>query len=366
MTGGSVLFLGAFAAQLIAEVRTVTVKLVADEEFRAADGERPGEWTHHVRRLASSVSKEFDERFGIRFAIVGVGVWISRDGRRSVQDLLGDLYPDARKSRADILIGFTAQGTVSDRFAGGTSFDHRVVLVRMTWPESVMRNILKHELCHIFGAIDIREPGSVMDVVDSVRGDGFDPFTERMVLLYKGREFVLGGGLRLGPEMDAALALCLERHAAKPDEIPVLSRVAHFYHAQKDYAALKEVATEILSRNPELPEIHNFLGIACSSFGEDARATQEFEEAVRLRPAFPEAYLNLALCRLKAGEDVRAEDCYRRILKVQPESYEAHLLLGKLLESRNRPAEAVSHYRMAVRLYPSLGEELTPRIKKLS
>jgi hypothetical protein len=366
MTGGIVLFLGAFAFPADAEVRTVTVKLVADEEFRAAGRAWPGEWTHEVRRMVSSVSGEFEERFGIRFAIAGVGVWMSDNGRHSVQNLLGDLYPDARKSKAQILIGFTAQGTISDRFAGGTSFEHRVVLIRRTWPESAMRDILRHELCHIFGAIDIREPGSVMDIVDSVRGDGFDAFTAGMVLLHKDREFGRGAGLRPGPDMDAALALCLERHEAKPAEIPVLDRMAHYYHAQKDYAALKRVAADALSRNPELSEFHNFLGIACSIFGEDARATQEFEEAVRLRPAFPEACLNLALCRLKAGEDARAEECCRMALKVLPGDYEAHKLLGQILERRNRPVEAVSHYRIAIRIDPRLGEELTARVKKLS
>lgn len=366
MTGGVTLFLGASSVLSGAEARTVTVKLVADEEFRAADSAWPGEWTHHVRRLVSSVSKEFEERFGIRFEIASVGVWMSLDGRRSVEALLGDLYPDAVKDRADLLIGFTAQGTISDRFAGGTSFDHRVVLVRRTWPESAMRNILKHELCHMFGAIDIQEPGSIMGIVDSVRGDGFDPFTETMVILHKGREFRLGGGLRPGPEMNAALALCLERHEARSAEIPVLSRIAHYYNAQKDYVSLKRVAEEILSRDPELAEVRNFLGIACLSSGDDARATREFEEAVRLRPAFAEAYLNLAFCRLRAGDESRAEDCYRQILKVQPESYEAHKLLGELLESRNRPAEAANHYRMALRLDPRLGDELSPRIKKLS
>jgi len=76
--------------------------------------------------------------------------------------------------------------------------------------------------------------------------------------------------------------------------------------------------------------------------------------------------LNLALCRIEAGDPAQAEDCYRQALRIVPGCCEAHKFLGRLLESGNRTAEAVGHYKMAVSIDPRLGEELMPRIKKLS
>lgn len=363
---GILFILGAVPVLVRSSVRTVSVKLVADEEFRMTGRAWPGDWSHNLRGELAAVSEEFEERFGIRFAIAAIGGWMSDNKRHSLLGLVSDLYPDLLKSRADILVGLTAQETISDRFAGCSSFDHCIVLVRRMSPESAMGNVLKHELCHIFGAVDIEEPGSVMDRADRVKGDGFDAFTTGLILLHKDRELGERAGLRPGPELDAALSLCLERHAAKPAEISIQELMAHYYHTRKDYAALKRVAEELLSRNPDLPEIHNFLGIACSFFGEDATATREFEAAVRLHPDFPEAYLNLAQCRIEVGDFAQAEDCYRQALKIAPACCEAHKFLGKLLESGNRTTEAVRHYKMAVSIDPRLGEELMPRIKKLS
>lgn len=363
---GIIFIVGAVPALLRSSVRTVSVKLIADEEFRTTGRAWPGDWSHDLRRELAAISAEFEERFGLRFAIAATGGWMSDNRRHSLPGLIGDLYPDLLKSRADILVGFTAQGTISDRFAGCSSFDHCIVLVRRMSTEAAMGNVLKHELCHIFGAVDIEESGSVMDRADRVKGDGFDEFTTGLILLHKDRELGERAGLRPGPELDAALSLCLERHAAKPAEISIQELMAHYYHTRKDYAALKRVSEELLSRNPDLPEIHNFLGIACSFFGEDARATGEFEAAVRLHPDFPEAYLNLALCRIEAGDPAQAEDCYRQALRIVPGCCEAHKFLGRLLESGNRTAEAVGHYKMAVSIDPRLGEELMPRIKKLS
>lgn len=319
-----------------------------------------------VRRQVAAVSGEFEKRFGIRFAISGFGPWTSDDEQHTLWGLLNDLGARTSRDGADVVIGFTAQARIEGKFAGTACLDRAVALVRMAKPVSFMKNVLKHELCHIFGGVDITEPGSIMDLRARLVGDGFDIFTAGMVLLHKNREFGEGSYFRLGPELDLALDLCRERHRSNPAEVPVMERLTFLYYAKKDFVALKEIATKILVLEPNQPGVLNLLGVAHSFFGDDASAERAFEEAARTLPEFPDVYLNLAQCRLKRGDDAGAEECYRSALKVLPADCEAHKLLGQLLENHNRPDEAIAHYRIALRLDPRLGQELKPRIRKLS
>lgn len=348
-----------------ANVRTVTVKIIADEELRTGQRTWPGDWTFPLSRAVQNVSREFEKRFGIRLKIVGIGWWASLNSKQSLGPLISDLCPRARKGKAEILAAFTDQPMIDRTQIGCSSYEDGVILIRYG-PEAMMRSTLKHELCHVFGALDIMERGSTMDVMGRVKGDGFDEFTAGLVLLHKGRSFETGTRLWTGIDLDLALARCVDRHAAHPTEIPVLDRMALLCFAKKDWAELRRVTILALALDPGIPDLHNMLGIAWANLDEDGLALNEFNTAVHLRPEFPEALLNLAGCARKAGDAALAEEYYRKALEIMPDCSDGHRLFGEFLESRGRSAEAVGHYRAAIAADPRLERELGPRIKKLS
>lgn len=363
---GTILVLCAAAVPLRPDVRTVGLRIVADEEFRSLHAGAPGEWAMFARRLLGPVAADFERRFGLRLSVAGVGEWESDDGRRTVRGLLNDLSAGPRRGRAEVLVGFTAQPGITERLAGGACMNRALVLVRMAEPVSIMKSVLKHELCHVFGAVDIREPGSVMDLTERVRGDGFDALTAGLVAAHKEREFGVVRDYPAGADIDAALFLCEERHRAAPEEVPVMVRLACLRYAKKDMAAVRDLSTDVLALEPDLAEVRNLLGIALDALGENALAEQAFEEAVRSSPEFPEPYLNLADCRLKRGDAAGAERCCRQALEVLPASSEAHEFLGWILEGRSRMVEAVRQYRLAMTVEPRLKGRLLPRIRKIS
>lgn len=141
-----------------------------------------------------------------------------------------------------------------------------------------------------------------------------------------------------------------------------------------------------IERDPELPEVHNNLGILRLSSGDPARAEAAFREAIRIKPDYADAHGNLAHLFAANGKPAEAQAAFERALRLRPNDAgthynyalllgqtrrydeaqreleaslradpafaDAHELLGDLLMGRNQAANALSHYREAVRLRP--------------
>ena len=81
-------------------------------------------------------------------------------------------------------------------------------------------------------------------------------------------------------------------------------------------------------------------------------AEKLLESVVRQLPSSYPARLNLARAQREQEKWVAATRSTETALKLQ-ETSEAHVLLGELLEAREKPLEAVSHFRQAVALDPT-------------
>ena len=63
----------------------------------------------------------------------------------------------------DVVVGFSSQYHIKYDLIGIASYIKGYVLLRKMKSDSGMIRMLKHELCHLFGAFDLAQKGSIMD-----------------------------------------------------------------------------------------------------------------------------------------------------------------------------------------------------------
>ena len=154
------IFLGTWSWNLlqIHPGRTVSLKIVTDEEFEAGSLELEALFSE-----IATVSERFAERFGIRFEVKETGTWRSDDSRQMMFELLDDMRRQTDKSGCDVVLGMTGQDYQNMDYLGAASYLNGYLLLQSSVFERDGRGILEHEIAHLFGAVDLNEPRSIMN-----------------------------------------------------------------------------------------------------------------------------------------------------------------------------------------------------------
>jgi tetratricopeptide (TPR) repeat protein len=90
--------------------------------------------------------------------------------------------------------------------------------------------------------------------------------------------------------------------------------------------------------------------------GNFARATEAFDERLRLTPDDPVAHKDLAWIHLDHDRADAALDALRRVIAIDPRDFEAHAGIGRIHLEAGRHAEAIVALRRALELRPTLHE----------
>ncbi len=237
-------------------VRKVSVMVFADAPLHGNVV-----WKSEVLRALSDVNWYFLEAAGLRFKIEAYGGWEARPAARTPAE--SALKPDARVERTaakpasayrsiysflpafrrrlkdavgdgvngagpgsngtrrtagtgepggcEIAIGLVARGPDGPAEPGLADYPGGIVLLRYEENAKGLTYVLLHELCHLFGAVDLRETGTVM----SRERPGFrlDRFTVDIVRVNRDRSFRQAGGALGDERLLQALALYRERLA---------------------------------------------------------------------------------------------------------------------------------------------------------
>jgi tetratricopeptide (TPR) repeat protein len=93
---------------------------------------------------------------------------------------------------------------------------------------------------------------------------------------------------------------------------------------------------------PELPEMHNNLGVARLRLGKWNEAGTEFERAAALDPEDADYWVNVALAKLSAKQGAAAIAPLERARKIAPEDKEARALLIASLDYIGRASDAAA------------------------
>ncbi len=186
------------------DVRIVKIKIAAAVEFKMSRM-----WWLQMHKMIRDVGRGFKGRFGIGFKVKEIEFWRPESGSRSLPELLNDLIEKVPRGECHLVIGIVPSWLSPGPPYGAADYIRACVLMKDHPSKSGLRNVLEHELCHIFGAIDVDEEGSIMSF--DGRGGRYDDFTMRVMTLNRNRSFS-EGEFRLAPEvMDEVTALYQKR-----------------------------------------------------------------------------------------------------------------------------------------------------------
>lgn len=155
-------------------------------------------------------------------------------------------------------------------------------------------------------------------------------------------------------EMAAHTLVTLSRVAPESAEIHrILAQTAQ---NQDDFAGAIAQYRKALEISPELPDLHFELGQAIlkSSTAEPAReeAEKEFLRALADDPADANSQYMLGEIEWLRSRPAQALEHYKEAVRLEPNFVDAHIALGKAMTTLGRPEEAIQQQSEAVRLDP--------------
>lgn len=100
--------------------------------------------------------------------------------------------------------------------------------------------------------------------------------------------------------------------------------------------------------DPEVPELHNNLGLLLLGTADQAGAEKEFRAAIRIQPGVAEWRLTLARLLASQGKTAEASFQLEQSLRSKPGNAEARIVYAHVLADMNRTAEAEVQAKLAV------------------
>ncbi len=160
-------------------------------------------------------------------------------------------------------------------------------------------------------------------------------------------------------QQDKALDIYTQALRINPDYGTTHNNLANLLFEKGQYAAAIDHYRKVLSVRPYSGEAHYNLGMAFLSMdGRLDEAVREFKEASTLSP--DDTDIRQALNEALSLQRQLALDMeiYQARLKAAPQDPAVHLRLGQILERQGKPAEAISHYRQAMKYNPQGSESM--------
>jgi Flp pilus assembly protein TadD len=332
-------------------IRTVSVRIAIDNSLG-----KISLWKVETSSYLYECRRVFEDQFGIKLNIREYGYWCPDSHERLLAEAMSDLKKNVPPGGCDIVLGIVAPERISRSPGGISSFVDGYILLQNIKLKSEIRHILLHELCHIFGAIDLREKGSIMST--AYPEFRFDNFTKQTVLLHKFRSFDRTSFTLPQENLDGAIALFGERAALHLNEPEVNLYLTQMYLEKKDCEAGLRTCNELARANPHLVGIHNVLGNSYFTCGQVDQAITEYRQAVEIQPGEPGTHYNLGQAYFKKGITEAAEAEYKNALQLNPAYLPAHSNLGYLYLLTGKLDAAIGEYRVVLAENPACVEAL--------
>ena len=126
--------------------------------------------------------------------------------------------------------------------------------------------------------------------------------------------------------------------------------------AKYNSGQLSEAATQLerlIIEAPESFDVHELLGLVYAAQSQDAKASEHFEKAVRLKPNSAAARTNFAASLARQGKFQPAEEEFKKAIRLEPRNFDANHNLGELYARSGRIAHSVPFFEQAQRVNPS-------------
>ena len=327
--------------------RTVSIKIAADRDLNNSDTFRMD-----VRKLVSNSCRDFKRHFGIIFEIADFVYWKPDAHPPSLSCSLNELRGKVPKEGHDIVVGIISNHRTADITAGLANYLDGYIILKDLKSKTAMTSVMKHELCHMFGAVDIIEKDSIMNI-ESL-GCEFDEFTKDVILLNKQRGFDQNVYPLPESSVDKAIKLYKTRADLNLGE-PELHLVLASLHLEKEELnqALLQCQRAI-ELKPELMGIHILIGNIHLKKGEAEKALNAYTKASLFIPQLPEIHFNMGLAYTQMGRIEEALSAFHKTIDLDPLYFGAHANLGYLYLKKNALDLAIKSSQKATSLKPDL------------
>jgi len=128
------------------------------------------------------------------------------------------------------------------------------------------------------------------------------------------------------------------------------------HHQAGRLAEAERIYREILTEQPDYPEVLYLLGMLAAQVGKPDEAVELLRRAVRLKPDFAKAHYNLGVVLRNQGQFEEAIAASRQAIRIEPDFAEAHANLGNALRDMGQLDQATASYRQAIGLKPDYAE----------
>ena len=359
-----------FLTSLYPEERTLRVWVFGDEEFRTDAG-----WKFKAAQAVQKASDDFHRSFEIVLSIEKYGDWNSPDSLTSLDLVAFDLETKVHKKEADFLIVFSAQKTLDQRYSGYALSREGVILIQEFGDLSRQTRVLEHELAHLFGAVHLNDPSSVMDVLG--RGYGFDALTSSLIRLNRNRSFnpvyfpipkenrpkaaeiykKILAGMRVQKSQGRGGAKKFMAGTNPDDQNleDVHLILAQIYTENRQYDEALTECQKAMKLNPLNLENLNQMGIILRKKGLIDEAIEKYKKALEVKSGQPRVWYNLGIAYSKRGDFEASAECYRKAIGLLPNYAEAYGNLGELLLRTGKDKEAEDQFRQAISHNPEYG-----------
>lgn len=331
--------------------RTVTVRIVVDKAIPDLVG-----WRYQANRFIDDGRRVFQKRFGLRLAFEDPVRWQPENGKISLAEALVDLRTKVQPGGCDIVLGVIAPDRLKTPALGIASYPHGYVLLCNVASAEAMRYAFQHELCHIFGAIDLKQRGSIMGLVDP--GFAIDEFTTQTVLLHKNRSFDRVSFPLDRDALDAAIAQYRRRAEMNLGEPQAKLFLTLLYMEKNDLESAARACGEAANADPAFIGIHVLLGNICLSRNQPDLAIAEYQKALQFQPREFGIHFNLALAYIQKHLLKDAANECRAAIGINPNYARAHVALARLRLAAGDPVAAADECRAALRSEPQSAKAL--------
>jgi len=327
------------------DYRVTNIKVAPESALESLDN-----WQPEFERILNECNRIFQEQFSIQLIARELEYWEMESGICDMGDALCCLRRSIVPQNCDIIIGLASDEIITESSYGISSYYHGYVLIKYLESKELMKFALLHELCHIFGAEDIHEIGSIMDIKIPILN--FDEFTRQIVCLNRSRSF--RQDLYPLPEknLDLAISLLSQRSELNRSEPGIHKQLARLYLEKNDLASAEQACLNAIQFSSRPGQLHNILGNILRKQKQYDRALEEYQIALTTLPKMPEIYFNIGEAHSKNCEVNKAISAYQQAIELNPHYSRAYASLSHLCLKEQKYDQAIKQCRTALKFCP--------------
>lgn len=315
------------------------------------------EWQEKANHLFLSVASIFEKEAKINFEIERFEIWRIDEKLATLEEIAESIEKNLVRDEETIVVALIGSPYLKSPLFGFCLFHEGIAAVRVQRKEELTTKALLHELAHLFGAIHVDDPSSVLDLWN--RGDRLDALNLQIIHLFRERSFNTWRYPLNREKRRQALSLYYQvadswrdwirkrRIEIDPSKLKipnsledVFLNIAQIELEERNYEAVLKASQEALKLNSDCLEALNLMAIARRRLGAVDEAIALYQKILQQKPGEARVLYNLGIALNKKGDFQAALEAYDKALAFRPRMVEAMGNKAEVLLRLGRETEA--------------------------